>query len=245
MSYRVLIVDDEPLARERLKRFLLDDTNFDSVGEAGDGLAALDWLRSSSADIVLLDIRMPGLDGLATAEKISALPAAPVVIFCTAYDEHALAAFRVDAVDYLLKPIRREDLGQALGRAANRLSAARVSAAEEGNRSHISARTHSGIKRIAVADILWFSADQKYVTAHYNEQDTVREVLIDETLKYLEEALAGQFIRIHRSILVATEAIDQLHTAADGAVLTLAGTKEELPVSRRHVAGVRRFIKGG
>ena len=241
MSYRVMIVDDEPLARERLKRFLEDDSQYDVVAEAGDGIAALDWLRAhqsgETADIVLLDIRMPGPDGVATAADIAALPQPPAVIFCTAYDEHALAAFRVNAVDYLLKPFRREDLHQALQRAVTRLQ----SIPEEQGRTHISARTHSGIRRVAVADILWFSADQKYVTAHYQGG----EVLIDEPLKQLEEEFDGRFIRIHRSLLVATAAIDQLYTGLTGPVLTLHGSEEQLPVSRRHLASVRRFIKGG
>lgn len=241
MSYRVMIVDDEPLARERLKRFLEDDSQYDVVAEAGDGIAALDWLRAhqsgETADIVLLDIRMPGPDGVATAADIAALPQPPAVIFCTAYDEHALAAFRVNAVDYLLKPIRREDLHQALQRAVTRLQ----SIPEEQCRTHISARTHSGIRRVAVADILWFSADQKYVTAHYQGG----EVLIDEPLKQLEEEFDGRFIRIHRSLLVATAAIDQLYTGLTGPGLTLHGSEEQLPVSRRHLASVRRFIKGG
>lgn len=239
MSYRVFITDDEPLARERIKRFLENEQDYEVVGEASDGAAALAWLKDNSADIILLDIRMPGPDGLSVARDIGALPAPPAVVFCTAYDDHAIEAFRVDAVDYLLKPIRREDLHTALQRAALRKSQMKV--ATPSSRTHLSSRTHSGIRRIAVNDILWFSADQKYVTAHCSEG----EFLLDETLKQLEEEFSDGFIRTHRSILVATSAIDQLHTGLQSSTLSLHGSDAQLPVSRRHLAGVRRFIKGG
>lgn len=239
MSYRVLITDDEPLARERIKRFIEREPDFDAVAEASDGREALAWLKDHSADIVLLDIRMPGPDGLDVARDIGRLPSPPAVVFCTAYDDHAIEAFRVEAVDYLLKPIRREDLHTALERAATRR--AQIKAASPSARSHLSSRTHSGIRRIAVDDILWFSADQKYVTAHCQDG----EFLLDETLKQLEEEFSDRFIRTHRSILVATSAIDQLHTGLQSSTLSLTGSDTHLPVSRRHLAGVRRFIKGG
>ena len=239
MSYRVLITDDEPLARERIKRFLEHEQDFETAGEASDGTAALAWLKDNRADIVLLDIHMPGPDGLAIAREISTLPKPPAVVFCTAYDDHAIDAFRVDAVDYLLKPIRREDLHTALRRAVARLRQLRTASPD--CRTHLSSRTHSGIRRIAVDDILWFSADQKYVTAHCSDG----EFLLDETLKQLEEEFSSRFIRTHRSILVATSAIDQLHTGLQSSTLSLTGSETHLPVSRRHLSGVRRFIKGG
>jgi Response regulator of the LytR/AlgR family len=164
MNYRVLVVDDEPLARQRLKRLLEEHKDFTCVTEAGDGQAAVDWLSQFIADLVLLDIQMPGLDGLQAAKKIRTLPGAPVILFCTAFDDHALAAFDVDAADYLLKPIRKEDLTRALSRAAERLSR-QVSGPAA--RTHITARTSQGLVLTPVDDVLFFSADHKYVSMHH------------------------------------------------------------------------------
>ena len=166
MSYRVLVVDDEPLARQRLKRLLEEHKDFACIAEAGDGQAAVDWLSQFRADLVLLDIQMPGLDGLQAAEKIRSLANPPVIVFCTAYDDHALAAFDVDAADYLLKPIRKEDLIRALSRAAERLSR---QVAGPAARTHISARTSQGLVLTPIDDVLFFSADQKYVSMHHDE----------------------------------------------------------------------------
>jgi len=241
MSYRVLIVDDEPLARQRLKRLLEEHTNFSCVAEAGDGQAAVDWLRQFRADLVLLDIQMPGLDGMAAAGQITALPQAPVVVFCTAYDDHALAAFDVNAADYLLKPIRKEDLSRALNRATSRLERAQAEASHTpAARTHISARTSHGIVLTPVDDVIYFNADQKYVSMVHEQGET----LIDDSLKQLEEEFPERFLRIHRSTLVAVPRIQSLESTEEGVVLHLKGTDTALPVSRRHVPGVKRFIKG-
>ena len=239
MSFRTLIVDDEPLARQRLRRLLDEHTEFECVAEAGDGQAAIDWLAQFSADLVLLDIQMPGVGGLATAARLQSMENAPVVVFCTAYDDHALAAFDVNAADYLLKPIRKDDLSRALARARTRLEQV-APASRQSARTHISARTTQGLVLTPVSDILYFSADQKYVSLHHDGG----ELLIDESLKQLEEEFDQQFLRIHRSTLVAVARIRALETTDLGVVLHLTGLDKPLPVSRRHVAGVKRFLKG-
>ena len=238
MTYRLMIVDDEPLARERLKRLLQEHADFRIVAEAGDGQAAVDWLKQFEADVVLLDIQMPGMDGLDAAEHFLSLERPPVVIFCTAYDDHALPAFRVNAADYLLKPIRKEELSRALGRAQERLQ--RQSPSEPvSTRTHISARTHHGLELIAVEDIRYFTADQKYVSVVHSGGTT----LIDESLKQLEEEFGDQFLRTHRSTLVAAHAIERLETDDEGTFIHLRNCSEGLPVSRRHLASVRRYLK--
>ncbi len=237
MSYRVLVVDDEPLARQRLKRLLEEHKDFACIAEAGDGQAAVDWLSQFRADLVLLDIQMPGLDGLQAAEKIRSLANPPVIVFCTAYDDHALAAFDVDAADYLLKPIRKDDLIRALSRAAERLSR---QVAGPAARTHISARTAQGLVLTPVDDVLFFSADQKYVSMHHADGET----LIDDSLKQLEEEFPQRFMRIHRSYLVASDRVQRLENTDDGVILWLRGSDHPLPVSRRHAPGVKKHLRG-
>ncbi|GAA6144915.1 MAG: DNA-binding response regulator [Thalassolituus sp.] len=237
MSYRVLVVDDEPLARERLKRLLDEHTDFSCIAEAGDGQAAVDWLAQFHADLVLLDIQMPGLDGLQAAAQISQQNNPPVLVFCTAYDEHALSAFDVNAADYLLKPIRKEDLTRALTRAAERLSRQQAAVAA---RTHISARTAHGLVLTPIDEVAYFSADQKYVSMHHEAGET----LIDDSLKQLEEEFSQRFLRIHRSYLVAAHRIYRLETTEDGVVLWLRDLDTPLPVSRRHVSGVKKYLRG-
>lgn len=244
MSLRVLLVDDEPLARQRLTRLMEEHKNFKVVAEAGNGQAALDWLKLHDADVVLLDIQMPGLTGLEVAEQLQGFDFSqrkrPAIIFCTAYDEHALYAFRVDAVDYLLKPIRKDDLTKALGK-AQRIWEQQPDPEDAGSeRTHISARTHSGLQLIPIADIYSFQADQKYITVSYVNG----EVLIDESLKQLEEEFSEHFVRIHRNALVAKDKIERLETVDTSVhLLYLKGLETGLSVSRRHLPGVRKLIR--
>jgi two-component system response regulator AlgR len=254
MSIRVLLVDDEPLARQRLARLLTEHENYHIVAEAGNGQAALDWLRQHNADLVLLDIQMPGLTGLEVAEQLMArLPSTgprPAIIFCTAYDEYALNAFKVEAVDYLLKPIRKEDLNIALQKAQRWIEQQPDAViADEGRssiRTHISARTHQGLQLISLADIYSFQADQKYITVKYcSEKGRISEVLIDEPLKALEEEFELYFVRIHRNALIAKDKIDRLETVDSSVhLLYLKGLGEGMSVSRRHLPRVRKLMRG-
>lgn len=241
MSYRILLVDDEPLARERLKRLLQEHGDFEVVAEAGDGEAAMSWLRQYRCDLVLLDIQMPGKTGLQVAEEIQQLEHVPLVVFCTAYDEHALQAFRVKAIDYLMKPIAKDDLSRALQRAVEWLDQhADETETISGTRTHISARTHNGMQLIPLADIVYFLADQKYVSVHH----TGGETLIDESLKHLEDEFSDHFLRVHRSALVSLARIERLEALdAGGHEVYLKGLDEGIAVSRRHLPAVRKAMK--
>lgn len=241
---KVLICDDEALARERLARFLKDMEGYEVVGEAENGRDALEQVEATSPDVVLLDLRMPVMDGLACAERLAQLPEPPAVIFCTAYDEHALAAFQVQAVGYLLKPVRREQLAEALAR-ATRVNRAQLEAVKHGaepgagGRSHITAKTHRGIELIPIDDVRYFLADQKYVTVRHGKG----EVLIDETLKDLEGEFGARFIRIHRNALLALDFLDGLELVSPGQYqVRMKGIEERLVVSRRHLPELRETM---
>jgi two-component system, LytTR family, response regulator AlgR len=243
---KVLICDDEALARERLARFLRDMEGYELVGEAENGEDALSQVARLQPDVVLLDLRMPVMDGLACAEKLAQLPEPPAVIFCTAYDEHALAAFQVQAVGYLLKPVRREQLVEALERATRvnraQLEAVKTTADDSQNngRSHITAKTHRGIELIPVDDVRFFLADQKYVTVRHGKG----EVLIDETLKDLENEFGSRFIRIHRNALLALSYLDGLELVAPGQYqVRIKGIEDRLVVSRRHLPDLRETMQ--
>lgn len=253
MSLRVLLVDDEPLARQRLARLLTEHENFQVIAEAGNGQAALDWLRQHKADVVLLDIQMPGLTGLEVAEQLMGFLTAneprPAIIFCTAYDEYALNAFKVEAVDYLLKPIRKEDLSKALQKALRWVdqqpNAQVENISEKTVRTHISARTHQGLQLIPINSIYSFQADQKYIAVKYEVSEShFNEVLIDEPLKMLEEEFEQAFVRIHRNALVAKDKIVRLETVDSSVhLLHLKGMEEGMCVSRRHLPGVRKLMR--
>ncbi|MDQ7987790.1 LytTR family DNA-binding domain-containing protein [Pseudomonas sp. G34] len=243
----VLIVDDEPLARERLSRMVAALDGYHVVEpSASNGEEALALVESLKPDVVLLDIRMPGLDGLQAAAKLCERDAPPAVIFCTAHDEFAVEAFQVSAVGYLVKPVRPEHLEDALKKAErlNRVQLAALTrpAAESGvgPRSHISARTRKGIELIPLDDVIYFIADHKYVTLRHDGG----EVLLDEPLKALEDEFGDRFVRIHRNALVARERIERLQRTPLGHFqLYLRGLNgDALVVSRRHVAGVRKLM---
>ena len=250
---KILIVDDEKPARDRLRQLIEDSGVHEIVGEAANGEEAIVLSTSLSPDIVLLDIRMPGVDGIETAHHLNAMESPPAVVFTTAYDEYAIDAFDARAIGYVLKPVRRERLERALehashltGQTLNELAGdSRI----ESRRNHVCARVHGELRLIPVAEISFFSADQKYVCVHHaNGED-----LIDDSLKSLEQEFAEHFVRIHRGALVAVEKIEMLEKTPDGksrVVLRGEGQEDdnapddELLVSRRHLATVRRRLKG-
>jgi two-component system response regulator AlgR len=244
---RILIVDDENLARDRLKRILEEQNEHEVVGEAGNGADALEKIEDLHPDVVLLDIRMPGIDGLEVARHLVGMDEPPAVIFITAYDDYALEAFKVNAVDYLLKPVRPERLSEALAKALkpNKQQWKSINREEDGSpkaRTHISSRTRRGIVLVPVGEIYYFRAEHKYVTVRHKEG----EVLIEDTLKELETEFGEQrFLRIHRNCLVAMEHLQALEKNASGQpCIRLRGVPETLDVSRRHVAKVRQIMSG-
>ena len=239
---KVLLVDDETLARERLRRLLAELPDCEICGEAADGRAALDLYAQHQPDVVLMDIRMPGMDGLEAARHLAGLPDPPAVIFTTAFGDHALEAFEACAVDYLLKPIRSERLAAALGNARRltRAQAARLETASGGARNHICVRVRGNLHLLPVNDIRFFRADNKYVTVRTGDA----EYLIEESLKTLEDEFGARFLRIHRNALVAADFIAGLEKDAEGQCLVvLGGIDERLEVSRRHQPEVRARLK--
>lgn len=244
---KILIADDEKLARLRLKSLINEITTEDVriVAEAEDGRAALQKWQETGADILLLDIRMTDMDGLSVAREVAKIESPPAIIFTTAYDEHALQAFDANAIDYLLKPIRKERLLNALQKAQlfNRAKWDGLKQwllPENSVRSHLCVQMQAGLHLVPIRDVVFFQADQKYVTVKTPE----KAYLLDESLKALEDEFAGLFIRIHRNTLVSLRHIEILQRQRDGRLsIQCQGIEENLIVSRRLAAKVRGCFK--
>lgn len=241
---KLLIADDEKLARLRLQSLVAEiDGDFQVVAEAENGLEALQKWKETQADVLLLDIRMPEMDGLDVAREIVKYSFPISVIFTTAFSEHALQAFDANAVDYLLKPIRKDRLISALKKAQNFNHSkwqGVQSLTDDKVRSHICVHVQGDIHLIAVKDIFYFLADQKYVTVKTKE----KEYLLDESLKSLEQEFSALFIRIHRNALASLMHIEDLQKQLDGQlILKFHDLSEPLTVSRRLASTVRSCLK--
>jgi two-component system response regulator AlgR len=273
----IIIVDDEPLARDRLRRMLRDESDYRVVAQAATAEETLAAMQEWNPDMVLLDIQMPGDTGLQAAAQLAALDNPPAIIFCTAYQQYALEAFAVNAQNYLLKPVRKEQLLQALDKAqrlnraqrqqlaavpgtaavkttqptiASAASSAPVTGTPTGAatalpsvaaeaRTHISARTRRGLELISLDKVLFFAADQKYVTVYHEGG----EILIDDTLKDLEREFADRLVRIHRSLLVVLARVEAMEKNRLGQFeLRLRGTDQRPVVSRRHASHLRELL---
>lgn len=244
LAMRVVIADDEPLARERLRGLLALRPDVEIVAEAADGQHALHACAEHRPDLVLLDIAMPGIDGLEAARHLAAFEPRPAVVFCTAYDAHALSAFEAEAIDYLVKPVRPERLDAALERvrtfAAGRERAGDGETAPGQVRSHLCARLRGSLRLIPIEDVHYLHAEEKYVIVHHARG----EDLIEESLKSLEDEFGERFVRIHRNCLVARHEIVELKRNAEGHVQAiLRHGKQPLEVSRRCVASLRETLK--
>lgn len=244
----VLLVDDEPLARERLRALLGDIAGqcpATVVGEAGNGMQALDILRETAVDVVLSDIRMPGMDGIELASHLGRMATPPAVIFTTAYDNYAVQAFDLNAIDYLMKPVRAQRLLAALQKLPAQRPVASLlndigQTVRGGGRTHLSCHERGRLLLVPVNEVLYFKADLKYVTARTVE----REYLLDESLTHLENEFAARFLRLHRAVLVARPALAGFEKAADDDAeaygwALLRGVPEKLPVSRRQWAAAK------
>ena len=258
MRLRVLIVDDEDLARLRLRSLLADCTlpGAEVVGEAGSAAEALHKLSSLEVDLVLLDIQMPGLDGLQLAQRLRALPRRPLVVFVTAHAGHALQAFEIDAADYLTKPVRRARLQEALLRASQRLGFSVApppppAIAAAGTEPPVLVVSDRGrVQRVPVADILYLKAELKYVTL----RTAAHAYVLDDSLSDLEQRLGDTMLRVHRNALVARTAVRKLERRAptggdgngegdaEGWAVQVDPTQEWLAVSRRQLAQVRELL---
>jgi two-component system response regulator AlgR len=239
---KILVVDDEALARERLLRLLGKLQPEAQCLQADSGEEALALVEQCAPDLLLLDIRMPGMDGIDVATALDDMARPPAIIFCTAYDEYALEALQHQAMAYLLKPVREAELAKALDGAhrVNRLQLASLRPGESGQlRSQVSSQTHRGLETMPLADVRCFVAEQKYVTAF----STAAELLIPDTLKDLEQEFSSQFVRVHRNALVALAHIVRLERAEGaGWQVVLDGVGERPVVSRRHLADVKQRL---
>jgi two-component system response regulator AlgR len=251
---KVLIVDDEKPARDRLRQLIDDSGTHEVVGEAANGEEAIAMAARTKPEVVLLDIRMPGVDGIETAHHLNAMERPPAVVFTTAYDEYAIDAFDARAIGYVLKPVRRERLDRALEHASRlsgqMLNELKTDAQLANRRNHVCARIHDELRLIPIIDISYFDADQKYVSVHHSNGID----LIEDSLKSLEQEFADRFVRIHRGVLVAVDKIEKLEKMADGKTRVVLrdnsleddnAPNDELVISRRHLADVRRRLKGG
>ena len=239
----VLIVDDEHLARQRLRKMLSATTDCQIVGEAETGEDALRKSQHSRPDVILMDIRMPGMDGIEAASYINRMDNPPAIIFTTAFSDHALDAFETHAIDYLLKPIKQSRLEAALD-AAKRMNKAQLSQLrqdETGNsRQKICVKSRGSLELIPIDEILYFKAEQKYVTLRTADQ----EYLIEESLVMLEEEFSKLFIRIHRNALISRQAISGLVKNDEGHVcVNFNEIDDRLEVSRRHLPFIRKTLK--
>lgn len=250
-ALKVLIVDDEAPARRRLNEILSDcaaQLPVHVAGEALNGLQALEWLSRHPVDVVLLDIRMPEMDGIELAQHVQKLPQPPAIIFTTAYDDYALKAFEVNAIDYLLKPIRVERLVAALkkAKALSPAAAQALGSAAARPRTHLSVFERGRILLVPISDIVYLKAELKYITI----RTLARDYLIEESLTHLEQEFAAVFVRVHRNCLVARESItgfakaEQMGDSGEAGsnwVVLLKGLDETLTVSRRQHGIIKEF----
>lgn len=240
----IMIVDDEPLARQRLVGLVQELNGFEACANASNGKDALRLAQELKPDVVLLDIRMPGMDGIETAHHMNRLSKPPAIIFTTAFSEHALKAFETHAVDYLLKPIKQDRLHDALDAAARltkpQLEQLKLIDDQPKVRTHICVKTRGTLELVPIETIRYFLADHKYVTLRTEDH----ECLIEESLKSLENEFSHIFTRIHRNALVADQYMNGLEKNSEGhCVITIEGIEERLEISRRHLPHVRKKIK--
>ena len=249
LTLSVMIVDDEMLARVRLRDLLGDisaDVPNEVVAEAANGQLAVDALKETVPDVMFVDIRMPKMDGIELARHVSRLEKPPAIVFVTAYDSYAVQAFELNAIDYLVKPVRAQRLAAALQKVRHirPVSQQVLANLQKGPRTHLSCHERGRLLLIPVVDILYLKAELKYVTA----RTASREYLLDESLTQLEQEFSERFIRLHRSALAAKEAISGFEKCTGEDVETLwqallCGVPETLPVSRRQWPLVKSYAK--
>ncbi len=243
---KVLLVDDEPQARVRLRTLLADCTTpaASVEAEAGDAVQAMQWLQRQAFDVALIDIHMPGADGLTLTRILRTLPKPPAVVFVTAHAEHALQAFDLAAVDYLTKPVRRERLQAALQKVQKALQAERAAPPELAPEVLI-VQERGRTERVPLAEVLYLKAELKYITV----RTLTRSLILEGSLSELEARYPQHFLRIHRNALVARRAVRALERQDDALegeawFVRLSGLDESLPVSRRQLAAVRELVAG-
>ena len=242
MGLKMLLVDDEPLARARMRTLLAECPSplAEVAGEAANAAQAMEHLRRQAFDGVLLDIHMPGADGLALAQVLRSLPESPPIVFVTAYAEHAVSAFELEAVDYLTKPVRMERLQTALERIER---ARKGRSGPEPEQEVLVIQDRGRTERVPVTEVLYFKAELKYITV----RTAARSYILDGSLSDLEERHGTQFLRVHRNALVSRRAVRALEKHFDaeegeGWAVRLNGVEESLSVSRRQLSAVREAL---
>lgn len=248
MALKVLIVDDEPLARSRLRTLLGDcrDPAAEVVGEAGNAVVAMEQLQRGVAELVLLDIHMPGVDGMSLAASLRTLAVPPMVVFVTAHAEHAVQAFELEAVDYLTKPVRLERLQQALQKVQRQKAhAAEHPEVVSGGPEHLVIQERGRSERVLLTDVVYLKAELKYITV----RTAHKEYIYDGALSDLEQKFGHLFVRVHRNALVSrhcVRAVEKVHDPVEGEgwVVRLDGCDERLSVSRRQLSAVREALIG-
>ncbi|MDH6169756.1 two-component system response regulator AlgR [Variovorax boronicumulans] len=247
MSLKTLIVDDEALARSRMRTLLRDCSapGAEVVAEASQGAEALEHLGTMALDLVLLDVHMPGVDGIEVARALRSRPDAPAVVFVTAHATHAVTAFELDAVDYLTKPVRAERLQQALQKAERFLKERRaMQAAAPAVPETVLIQDRGRAERVPLSEVLYLKSEYKYLTV----RTATRSHILDGSLNEFEERYPNRFLRVHRNALVARSAIRALEKYDDGEdaegwALRLDAIPEPVAVSRRQLAAVREVLK--
>ena len=246
MALKVLIVDDEAHARSRLRTLLAECTEprVDVVGEAANAVQAVEQIQRTGCDLLLLDVRMPGVDGVQLASRLREMGMPPSIVFVTAYAEHAVEAFELEAVDYLTKPVRRERLQQALQKVLRARSAAESGAElNSGSSEHLIIQERGRSERVALSEVIYLKAELKYITVRTAE----KEHIFDGALNDLEQRYPHLFVRVHRNALVARRAVRAVEKHNDpiegeGWMVRLDGVDERLAVSRRQLAAVREAL---
>jgi two-component system response regulator AlgR len=244
MRLKVLIVDDEPLARSRLRTLLGDCTApATSVeAEAANATQAIEWLQRQPVDVALIDIHMPGADGLTLARTLRALPQPPAVVFVTAHAEHAVQAFDLEALDYLTKPVRLERLQAALQKVERSMQSA-IGSGSDRPEEVLIIQDRGRTERVPLSQVLYLKAELKYITV----RTKVRSYILEGSLSELEEKFKSRFMRIHRNALIARRAVRALEKHYDaeegeGWAVRLEGIDELLSVSRRQLTAVREVV---
>lgn len=240
MTLRAIIVDDEPLAQLRIKRLLTELGGVDTIAVGENGKQAIELVNKFQPDLLFLDIQMPVMSGLDAAYQIAELDNPPAIIFCTAFDKYTLEAFKANAVAYLLKPIRQNEVVDAVQNAAKVSKAQLKSLAGETKKvaQTLSIHSHGEIERWPLASFLYFRADDKFVVAGLRQGG---EIVVDYTLKELEKEFGNQFVRTHRQSLVSRNDLCRLFRDGGGqASVTINGIEQSFAVSRRHLSEVKK-----
>jgi two-component system response regulator AlgR len=245
MTLKVLIVDDEAHARSRLRTLLAEctDPRAEVVGEAANAVQAVEQIQRTHCDLLLLDVRMPGVDGVQLASRLREMGAPPSIVFVTAYAEHAVEAFELEAIDYLTKPVRRERLQQALQKVQRARSAAEAGVDTGGGSEHLIIQERGRSERVALSEVIYLKAELKYITVRTAD----KEHIYDGALNDLEQRYPHLFVRVHRNALVARRAVRAVEKHNDpvegeGWTVRLDGVDERLAVSRRQLAAVREAL---